>query len=68
LNQMQINDFLKLQWLLSWLDVIPKGPTWQCTQICPEGYAMKEPIYLYWHDALEVAWDIFGNPTFAEHM
>ncbi|KAI6137502.1 hypothetical protein EDD17DRAFT_1782925 [Pisolithus thermaeus] len=29
---------------------------------------MKEPIYLYWHDALEVAWDIFGNPTFAEHM
>ncbi|KAI6095384.1 hypothetical protein EDD16DRAFT_1698718 [Pisolithus croceorrhizus] len=65
---MQINNFLKLQWLLSWLDVIPKGPTWQCTQICPEGYTMKEPIYLYWHDALEVVRDIFGNPTFAEHM
>ncbi|KAI6113503.1 hypothetical protein EV401DRAFT_2104180 [Pisolithus croceorrhizus] len=68
LNRMQINNFLKLQWLLSWLDVIPKGPTWQCTQICPEGYTMKEPIYLYWHDALEVVRDIFGNPTFAEHM
>ncbi|KAI6104122.1 hypothetical protein F5141DRAFT_1064966 [Pisolithus sp. B1] len=83
LTQGQINDFLKLQWvtstnpqpsfhtaeqLLSWLDVIPKGPTWQCTQICTEGYTMQEPIYLYWHDALEVMWDIFGNPSFSEHM
>ncbi|KAI6095634.1 hypothetical protein F5141DRAFT_1068178 [Pisolithus sp. B1] len=29
---------------------------------------MQEPIYLYWHDALEVMWDIFGNPSFSEHM
>ncbi|KAI6169808.1 hypothetical protein EDD17DRAFT_1502728 [Pisolithus thermaeus] len=79
----QINDFLKLQWitsmnlrpsfrtteqLLSWLDVIPKGPTWRCMQICTEGYTTKEPIYLYWRDALEVMWDIFGNPFFSEHM
>ncbi|KAI6130294.1 hypothetical protein EDD16DRAFT_1689659 [Pisolithus croceorrhizus] len=82
LTQGQINDFLKLQWvrnvivvcfrtaeqLLSWLDVIPKGPTWRCTQICTEGYTTKEPIYLYWHDALEVVRDIFGNPFFSEHM
>ncbi|KAI5981097.1 hypothetical protein EDD15DRAFT_2156567 [Pisolithus albus] len=83
LSQTQIDDFLKLQWvtskdlrpvfrtaeqLLSWLDVIPKGSTWRCTEICPEGYAMKEPIYLYWRDALEVVRDIFGNPAFAEHM
>ncbi|KAI6118588.1 hypothetical protein EV401DRAFT_2057589 [Pisolithus croceorrhizus] len=27
-----------------------------------------EPIYLYWHDALEVMWNIFGNPSFSEHM
>ncbi|KAI6117222.1 hypothetical protein EDD16DRAFT_1693028 [Pisolithus croceorrhizus] len=83
LTQGQINDFLKLQWitstnlrpsfqtaeqLLSWLDVIPKGPTWQCTQICTEGYTTKEPIYLYWRDALEVVQDIFRNPFFSEHM
>ncbi|KAI6114186.1 hypothetical protein F5141DRAFT_1187807 [Pisolithus sp. B1] len=82
LTQGQINDFLKLQWvrnvivvcfhtveqLLSWLDVIPKGPTWQCTQICTKGYTTQEPIYLYWHDALEVMQDIFGNPFFSEHM
>ncbi|KAI6160829.1 hypothetical protein EDD17DRAFT_1777869 [Pisolithus thermaeus] len=29
---------------------------------------MQEPIYLYWHDALEVMWNIFGNPSFSEHM
>ncbi|KIN96113.1 hypothetical protein M404DRAFT_33596 [Pisolithus tinctorius Marx 270] len=81
LSQMQINDFLKLQLvknlqpnfqtakqLLLWLDMIPKGSTWQCEEICAKGYATKEPIYLYWHDALEVMQDIFGNPAFTENM
>ncbi|KAI6163167.1 hypothetical protein EDD17DRAFT_1776327 [Pisolithus thermaeus] len=61
-------SFRTAEQLLSWLDVIPKGPTWRCTQICTEGYTTKEPIYLYWHDALEVVRDIFGNPFFSEHM
>ncbi|KAI5989400.1 hypothetical protein F5J12DRAFT_864341 [Pisolithus orientalis] len=61
-------SFRTAEQLLSWLDMIPKGSTWQCTELCAEGYATKEPIYLYWHDALEVVQDIFGNPAFAENM
>ncbi|KAI6152665.1 hypothetical protein BKA82DRAFT_3973610 [Pisolithus tinctorius] len=81
LSQMQINDYLKLQMvkdmqpsfrtaeqLLLWLDTLPKGSAWQCTEICAEGYTTKEPVHLYWRDALEVMRDIFGNPAFAEHM
>ncbi|KIO06619.1 hypothetical protein M404DRAFT_138348 [Pisolithus tinctorius Marx 270] len=81
-TQVQIDDFLKLRWvtrgsptsfhsakeLLSQLDAIPKGPTWHCTKIHTEGYITKEPVYLYWRDALEVVRDIFGNPVFAKHM
>ncbi|KAI6004502.1 hypothetical protein F5J12DRAFT_906129 [Pisolithus orientalis] len=29
---------------------------------------LDEPVYLYWHDALEVMQDIFGNPVFVKHM
>ena len=29
---------------------------------------MKDPIHLFWRDALEVTRDIFGNPVFAQHM
>jgi len=25
-------------------------------------------MYLFWHDALEVMWEIFGDPVFAQHM
>jgi len=29
---------------------------------------MKEPVYLFWRDALEVTREIFGDPVFAQHM
>ncbi|KAI6157454.1 hypothetical protein BKA82DRAFT_3966597 [Pisolithus tinctorius] len=61
-------SFQTAEQLLSWFDMIPKDSTWQCTEICAEGYAMKEPIYLYWHDALEVMQDIFRNLAFAGNM
>ena len=47
---------------------MPKGPTWHCTKIRTEGYITKEPVYLFWRDALEVTREIFGNPVFAHHM
>ena len=47
---------------------MPKGPTWHCTKFKTKGYVMKEPIYLFYCDALEVTWELFGNPVFAQHM
>jgi len=50
------------------MDAIPKGPAWHCTRIVAKGYVTKEPVYLFWHDALEVTREIFGDPVFARHM
>jgi len=61
-------SFRSAQELLSSLDAIPKGPTWHCTRIQTEGYKTKDPIYLFWRDALEVTREIFGNPVFGQHM
>ena len=98
LTQTQINAFLKLHWvssfifttctiklclqvtsrsqtsfrsateLLSFLDAIPKGPTWHCTKIETEGYITKEPVYLFYRNALEVTQELFGSPVFVQHM
>jgi len=29
---------------------------------------MKEPVYLFYRDALEVTQELFGSPMFAQHM
>ncbi|KAI6000015.1 hypothetical protein EDD15DRAFT_2160215, partial [Pisolithus albus] len=74
--QTEINTFLKLHWvksksqisfssaqeLLSHIDSIPTGPMWHCTKIDTTGYIMKDPIYLFWCNALEVTQEIFRNP------
>ncbi|KAI5990483.1 hypothetical protein EDD15DRAFT_2170359, partial [Pisolithus albus] len=56
------------QGLLSHIDTIPKGPTWHCMKIDTTGYVMKDPVYVFWHDTLEVTWEIFGNLVFTWHM
>ncbi|KAI6044226.1 hypothetical protein EDC04DRAFT_2561515 [Pisolithus marmoratus] len=80
--QTEINTFLKLHWvtsksqisfhlaqgLLSHLDAIPKGPTWHCMKINTMGYVTKDPVYVFWCNALEVTQEIFGNPVFTWHM
>ena len=53
---------------MSLLDAILKGPVWHCTKIDTKGYVTKEPVYLFWRNALEVTWEIFGDPVFAQHM
>ena len=50
------------------MDTIPRGPNWRCTVIHIEGYPTRDPIQLYWHDALEVVRELFGNPIFSQHM
>ncbi|KAL4062319.1 hypothetical protein V8B97DRAFT_1841367, partial [Scleroderma yunnanense] len=54
--------------LISQIDAIPKGPSWHCTMISYDGYLTEEPICLYWHNALEVIWELFRNPIFSLHM
>ncbi|KAI6105041.1 hypothetical protein EDD16DRAFT_1524393 [Pisolithus croceorrhizus] len=61
-------SFHLAQELLSHLDAIPKGPTWHCMKINTTGYVTKDPVYFFWHNALEVTWEIFGNPVFTQHM
>ena len=61
-------SFKSAKELLSSFDSMPKGPTWHCTKIRTNGYITKEPVYLFWRDALEVTQEIFGNPVFAHHM
>ena len=33
-----------------------------------KGYVTKDPIHLFYRDALEVTREIFGNPVFVQHM
>ncbi|KAH7913503.1 hypothetical protein BJ138DRAFT_1220593 [Hygrophoropsis aurantiaca] len=89
LNQGQITQFLKLEWvadlsyyfktrekpsfknvgeLLSWVEILPKGPRWHCTKIEMDNYVTVHPVYLLWRDGLDVAKQIFGNPIFSNHM
>ncbi|KAH7921465.1 hypothetical protein BV22DRAFT_1107182 [Leucogyrophana mollusca] len=82
LNDTEIDQFLKLDWfktrerptfkskdqLLTWLDILPKGPQWRSTTFQIDGYPTKHPITLIWRDALEVVRDLFGNPVFAQGM
>jgi len=50
------------------MNAIPKGLAWHCMRIVAKGYVTKEPVYLFWHDVLEIMWEIFGDPVFARHM
>ena len=50
------------------MNTIPRGPNWHCTVIHIKGYPTRDPIQLYWHDALEVVQELFGNPIFSQHM
>ena len=33
-----------------------------------KGYVTKDPIHLFYRNALEVTREIFGNPVFVQHM
>ncbi|KAG2029520.1 hypothetical protein BDR03DRAFT_880521 [Suillus americanus] len=82
LSQMQINKFLKLDWvclkrpqfklkdeLFYYMQQLPgRGPKWQCTKLKLKGYDSEQPIHLIWRDGLEVMKQLFANPVYANHM
>ncbi|KAG1735664.1 uncharacterized protein EDB91DRAFT_1238174 [Suillus paluster] len=53
MTQTEIDRFLKLSWT---------------TQFEVQGYTTVAPINLIWHNGLEVAKSLFGNPIFAQNM
>ncbi|EGO23322.1 hypothetical protein SERLADRAFT_409682 [Serpula lacrymans var. lacrymans S7.9] len=81
MNRSQIDHFLKLKWvqdgnpsfssvhtLFSWIESLPSGSRWQLQEIKVEGYKTAKPMILLWRDSLEVAWHLFANPVFANHI
>ena len=48
--------------------MLPKVPDWKSKKITLPGYATREPMYLFFRDALDCVEYLFGNPLFAECM
>ena len=46
-------------------ELLPKVPQWKSQVIPMSPYSTKEPVILYYHDALECMEQLFGNPLFA---
>jgi len=50
------------------IEMLPKVPEWKSKKIVLPGYATREPMCLFFRDALECVEYLFGNPLFAEHI
>lgn len=50
------------------IEMLPKVPDWKSKKIALPGYATREPMYLFFRDALDCVEYLFGNPLFAGHM
>lgn len=50
------------------IEMLPKVPDWKSKKITIPGYATREPMHLFFRDALDCVEYLFGNPLFAGHM
>ena len=48
--------------------MLPSVPEWKFKKIVLTGHAMKEPMLLFYCDALDCVEYLFGNPVFANRM
>ena len=48
--------------------MLPSVPEWKFKKVALTGYATKEPINLFYCDALECVEYLFGNPMFADRV
>ncbi|KAF8417606.1 hypothetical protein L210DRAFT_3615989 [Boletus edulis BED1] len=53
--------------LRSRVELLPSGPRWQF-QIVPTTHETKQPVHLYFRDALECIESLFSHPYFANKM
>ncbi|KAF8451174.1 hypothetical protein L210DRAFT_3305461, partial [Boletus edulis BED1] len=53
--------------LRSRVELLPSGPRWQF-QIVPTTHETKQPVHLYFRDALKCIESLFSHPYFANKM
>ncbi|KAG2119733.1 uncharacterized protein F5147DRAFT_564157, partial [Suillus discolor] len=68
LTQSDMEQFLKLEWLLAWVASLPTRPKWCSTTLEMTGYPTIQPINLIWRNGLEIVQHLFANPIFVNHM
>ena len=47
--------------------MLPRGPQWKCKP-WPTSHPTKQPINLYFRDAIECLSSLFGSPLFADYL
>ena len=50
------------------VELLPKVPDWKVKKVTISGYATREPMFLFYRDALDCVKYLFGNPLFAGSM
>jgi hypothetical protein len=50
------------------VELLPKVPDWKVKKITISGYATRDPMFLFYRDALDCVEYLFGNPLFAGNM
>ena len=48
--------------------LLPSTIPWKQVEVAVEGGSTKEPMTLYFRDALECFKFLYGNPLFSDHM
>lgn len=48
--------------------MLPSVPDWKLKKITLTGHATKEPMFLFYRDALDCVEYLFGNPLFGDKM
>ena len=61
-------SFSSTQELRARVELLPSPPRWKEEEIDIEGGNTKEPMSLYYRDALECFKFTFANPLFLDHM
>ncbi len=49
------------------IDLLPKGPAWECRVVVVEGGTTKQPIKFYFRRGLECLKFLIGNPVLRGH-
>ena len=50
------------------MELLPKVPDWKVKKISITGHATREPMFLFYRDALDCVEYLFGNPLFSDSM
>ncbi len=60
-------SFMSSRQLQEHIDLLPKGPAWECREVVVEGGTTKRPIMLYFRKGLDCLKFLIGNPVIRGH-